>query len=468
MAAFDTPWVMSSIPGSNQRVANLRSTESDSHNPPTTAAFSPVNLSNTWSTNKRRSLIFVHQKSSLLLSTPPQITRVLVYSNLFLLPLNKLVGLLTWTSGDPWESFILVISFWAIVLYSDVAIRYAAPLITSIVLSLCVYIRKCTTNPFTFSTRQEKVMKHNNNIKLEASSVNHQKTLEEIVETLRTFTNRCHVAFDPFLDLIDFLEAQWSKSMSPKHLLNSILTRFILLSIIWIALNLEPIQLITPKRSILFIGTLLLTWHSQPNRMARIILWRSTLVRRFCGSVTGLQLTVSTDSTDLVGNKKPTSASLENLSQFQESIYSDQSLKSQKFTHSFGVRFTFIIYENQRRWVGLGWTTNLFAYERAAWTDEYLSPVPPKDKFQLPDVEDSSMAWKWVDGSIWMIEGVGAIDEGSNRASVDIDEKMGWIYYDNKWQHGRRGMDGWGCYTRRRKWYRDAELVEVPLPSKMQ
>jgi len=30
-----------------------------------------------------------------------------------------------------------------------------------------------------------------------------------------------------------------------------------------------------------------------------------------------------------------------------------------------------------------------------------------------------------------------------------------------QWQTGRRGQDGWGKYTRRRKWYRDAELVEV-------
>lgn len=30
-----------------------------------------------------------------------------------------------------------------------------------------------------------------------------------------------------------------------------------------------------------------------------------------------------------------------------------------------------------------------------------------------------------------------------------------------QWQNGRRGQDGWGKWTRRRKWYRDAELVEV-------
>lgn len=46
-----------------------------------------------------------------------------------------------------------------------------------------------------------------------------------------------------------------------------------------------------------------------------------------------------------------------------------------------------------------------------------------------------------------------------------------------QWQNGRRGQDGWGRWTRRRKWYRDAELVEVeeddaastgPLPAPSQ
>lgn len=31
----------------------------------------------------------------------------------------------------------------------------------------------------------------------------------------------------------------------------------------------------------------------------------------------------------------------------------------------------------------------------------------------------------------------------------------------SQWQNGRRGQDGWGRWTRRRKWYRDAELVEA-------
>ena len=33
---------------------------------------------------------------------------------------------------------------------------------------------------------------------------------------------------------------------------------------------------------------------------------------------------------------------------------------------------------------------------------------------------------------------------------------------------GRRGQDGWGRYTRRRKWYRDAELIETSTDTKQE
>jgi len=104
----------------------------------------------------------------------------------------------------------------------------------------------------------------------------------------------------------------------------------------------------------------------------------------------------------------------------------------------------------------------MLAYERAAWTDEHLNPAPSKDHFELPEVEGGHARWRWIDGSEWRIDGVD--DDSSNdeagKAGTDSDA-AGWIYYDNKWRDGRRGQDGWGRYTRRRKWYRDAELVEV-------
>jgi hypothetical protein len=97
-----------------------------------------------------------------------------------------------------------------------------------------------------------------------------------------------------------------------------------------------------------------------------------------------------------------------------------------------GVKFTFILYENQRRWVGLGWTTSLFAYERAAWTDEHLNPAPPKDEFELPDVEGGGARWRWAEGSKWLVEGAGEFEEGGKNAKPDADGGQGWIFYDNK------------------------------------
>jgi hypothetical protein len=118
------------------------------------------------------------------------------------------------------------------------------------------------------------------------------------------------------------------------------------------------------------------------------------------------------------------------------------------------------LFENQRRWIGLGWTTSLFAYERAPWTDEHLNPAPSKDEFELPRVETGHARWRWVEDSAWKIEG-GASGTVTPTKGGKESDGGGWIYYDSKWNDGKRDVDSWGRYTRRRKWYRDAELVEV-------
>lgn len=83
-----------------------------------------------------------------------------------------------------------------------------------------------------------------------------------------------------------------------------------------------------------------------------------------------------------------------------------------------------MVFENQRRWLGLGWTSSLLAYERAAWTDEHLNPSDAKQNFRLPEVDSGVSKWRWVPGSDWQVEGA-----GKGKAGGDGD---GWIYYDNK------------------------------------
>ncbi|PSK55896.1 hypothetical protein B9Z65_4774 [Elsinoe australis] len=127
------------------------------------------------------------------------------------------------------------------------------------------------------------------------------------------------------------------------------------------------------------------------------------------------------------------------------------------------IRFTFSLYENQRRWIGLGWTANMIAYERAPWTDEHLNPTAAPEHFQLPDIEGGHAKWQWVPNSEWHVELPPAPSPKDNKAAAKLTDEDAWIYYDNKWLNGTRGQDGWSKYARRRKWVRDAELVDMTL-----
>ncbi|KAK2602023.1 hypothetical protein QQS21_004449 [Conoideocrella luteorostrata] len=442
--------------------------------PSTYASFSPVTLSANTTRSARRSNILVHQKSPLLLATPPQVTRALAYSHPFLLPLNKFLGLLTWSTGDPWQSFLLLSAFWLTVLYGDVVVRRAGPVVIGMAIIAGMYGRrysplsssgwadpsrptKDASNVSTASagtsqgdnTNAKKTTKHQRAVS-EITSTKHQKTLDEIVETLKEFTGRCNVLMEPLLEMTDFLSTQRTPtSATTKPALTAMFVRLLIVTPFWLALTMPPFHVITTRRVVLVFGTIVLTWHARPMRVTRTLLWRSSLVRRSAAAITGLRF----DRPIKTGYKLAAEAAKGQAKASGGAIHKKGQNKGS------GVKFTFIIYENQRRWVGLGWTASLFAYERPAWTDEHNNPVPSKDDFELPDVEDGSkMRWQWAEGSRWRVDGV-----SDDKEPVDYDGedgKNGWIYYDNKWQYGRRGQDGWAKWTRRRKWYRDAELVE--------
>ncbi|KAG6002280.1 hypothetical protein E4U21_003271 [Claviceps maximensis] len=458
--------------------------------PSTYASFSPVTLSANTTRSARRSNILVHQKSPLLLATPPQVTRALAYSHPFLLPLNTFLGLLTWSTGDPWQSFLLLSAFWFTVLYGDVVVRRAGPVAIGIAIIAGMYGRRysplsssgwtdpvrphkdASNNPATAFTTSAAQADHAYTTKASAkhqraaseiTCTKHQKTLDEIVETLKEFTGRCNVLMEPLLDMTDFLSTQRTPtSATTKPALTAMFVRLLILTPFWLALTMPPFHVITTRRVVLLFGTIILTWHAQPLRVTRTLLWRSSVVRRSAAAITGLQLQCPT---------KPghSLAATEAAAKGQAGRAAANSGPGDRGGHiqGSGVKFTFIIYENQRRWVGLGWTASLFAYERPAWTDEHNNAVPSKDEFELPDVEDGSkMRWQWVEGSRWRVDGV-----GDDKGLIDYDGeegKNGWIFYDNKWQYGRRGQDGWAKWTRRRKWYRDAELVEIEEPEPAQ
>lgn len=432
---------------------NASPSGSGDSNTPTVAAFSPSTPLHSPPATKQRSTILVQQKSPLLVATPPQITRALAYSHPFIVPLNRLAGLLSWTTGDPWESFLLVAAFWAISLYGDAVIRWAGPLLAVIALIIAMYSRRFSPLSSTGWTGDKSAKGHK---RADSASLRHHKSLDEIVDELKLFTSRCSILLDPWLSLTEFLSTQvTATTATTRPALTSLFIRILVVTPIWIILARWPFYIITSKRVILAIGTISLTWHSRPARVFRTVLWRSRLLRRISAGITGLTF-ASVETADS-GPPSNGQSALPRRNKPATAHEIAASLAKKRNPNSPGIRFTFTLYENQRRWLGIGWTSSMLAYERAAWTDEHQNTTPPKDRFELPEVEGGHARWRWVDGSEWHVEGA---DDSNVKDSKD-GEDDGWIYYDNKWRDGRRGKDGWGRYTRRRKWCRDAELVEV-------
>lgn len=404
--------------------------------------------------------------------------------------------MLSWSTGDPWESFLLVAVFWATVLYGSIAVRYAGPVVLLSFIILGMYTRRYS--PLSSSGWSEdggagggsapggsvpnKAAKGKGknrasteipgataaNAKAsatapsaagaqqhtragssaEVTNTKHQKTLDEIVETLKEFTARCNILMEPMLELTDFLSTQRNAtSATTRPALTTLFVRILMCTPLWVALTLPPFRLITAKRVILVFGTIILTWHARVAKTARILLWRSASVRRLAALLTGLTIPIPDrakrskgegsieEAKEVVSDEATANAAAQTQSDLTRSI------RRARGAPDAGVRFTFIIYENQRRWVGLGWTNSLFSYERAAWTDEHTNPVPPKNKFELPEVEDDSgMRWRWVSGSRWRVDGVP--DEAVAGSGADGKEgewnydgeggKNGWVFYDNK------------------------------------
>ncbi len=398
---------------------------------PTIAAFSPNQQ--TASQTRSQKSVLIHQKSPLLVATPPQVTRVLAHSHPFILPLNHVAGLLSWTTDDPWESFLLLAVFWFWMLYSDTLLRWAGPLLVVAALIGAMYSRRYSPLSSTvWSTTAKR--------KRSDSNAEQRKSLDEILETLQQFTGRCEVLLDPFLRLTEYLSTQSSPtSATTRPALTTLFIRILACTPVWILLTLPPWRIITPQRITLVLGTIFLSYHSRPARVTRTILWRSRLVRSTISLLTGLKLPSQLTAPPPLP-PRPAVAS----------------------TTSPGVTFTFSVYENERRWWGLGWTKSLLAYERQAWTDDQLHDCPAPEQYTLPETDSEKTTWRWLPGSEWKIEGAVTDKEKSAKriGGGGGGEGVGWVYYDNKWADGRK-EDGWGRYTRRRKWVRDAELVEV-------
>jgi len=299
-------------------------------------------------------------------------------------------------------------------------VRFAAPLVLVMGLILAMYVRRFSQLSSTGWTGEKKKV----HIRKESEiNVSQHKSLEDIVETLRLFTSRCNILLDPFLRITEFLSTQTTATAATtKPALTAMFLRIVLVTPVWILLSISPIQVITTKRVVLAIGTTILTWHSQPARVTRTLFWRSKTCRNICTIVTGLDLEGPPRQVAPVDAKPSNKAKSKTPHEIAASL-------AAKSGRDAGIRLTFTLYENQRRWLGIGWTSSMLAYERAAWTDEHLNNAGSREKFRLPDVEGGHAKWEWAPGSEWHVVDTDG-DTVPNPDGPTSDG--GWIYYDNK------------------------------------
>lgn len=445
--------------------------------------------------------------SPLLASTPPTISISLSRTYPLLLFLDHVLALLTWTSDDPWSSFLVVCAWVVATLYYEPILNYLAPLLPVV---------------FVWGVRhwQHRV----------GEGVARRPGLDHMVHTLSNVASRTSLLVEPLTALAG-TRGNGSNDSNDSNDSNTGQPDMARLAMI--ALSLAPFyglvvaRFVSPRTVTLLAGVFVLTYHSVYARVTRAVLWRSRTVRRALFCVSGQP---GGTSRRRAGS---TSATVPGLAARSGKVSASSILREPK-NPALATKFVFVVYENQRRWLGVGWTPNLLSYERAPWTDEFLNPSNPPSSFELPGESSSgalaapsnpsnpsntsntspmgNLQWRWTDPT-WKLDltndGALVVNfkqlKGNNSSSAEKEQDKeeeqeeavaasttntqdakergdkaprrrakpasalvaepgpndGWIYYDNTWKKPAT-EDSFLKYTRRRRWVRTAELASGP------
>lgn len=368
------------------------------------------------------------QTSPLLSSTPPTVAKALIKAYPYLLIVNKSLLIATWTNDDYWINVVIMCAYAFAVLYFEVLVTWLGHLILVVVIILYAML----------------------NLRI-VEETKLRPTLDDVVQALTTTCIKADILLSPVTSLA--------------------LTAYDIKRLLFTTVFLTPIYLIltfllvTPRKILLFTGLYLLLYHLTYLHVTRKLIWKLKITRVLCFYLTGLDFSHAK-------NNSLFAAAFAKVQKSGPSPVVDGAdlLKP--------VRFTYVIYENQRRWLGIGWTSNLLTYERAPWTDEFLNESSSLDTFELPNADASfslqqqqyvlqhpsisGARWRWVDKT-WRLDltNDGAIAAPSGKRSkttANPASDEGYVYTDNVWKKPST-EDSYSKYTRRRRWIRTAELV---------
>lgn len=350
--------------------------------------------------------------SPLLTSTPPTISKALVRLYPYLIVIDDILDVITWTGKNVWGSILMLCLFASTVLYFETLVKYFGHL--AIIAILWGYSLL------------------DNHIEGTLSS---SPTLEDIASLMNRVSLKSDILLSPMVNL--------GTQDIQRLLYTTVILSPIYVMITWL--------LLPPRSLMLIVGLFLLTYHSPWSKVARRLLWKFKVIRLLVFYVTGL---------DLGGINKDQGI----FATVQKQVKKLASTENANggLSNSKPIRFTYVLYENQRRWLGIGWKPSMLSYERTPWTDEFLNEAPSPENFHLPE-ETSSMVWRWVDKT-WRLDmtndGAIQVPNSKARTAADPSPDEGFIYYDNTWKKPSK-EDSFSKYTRRRRWVRTAELIKA-------
>lgn len=404
--------------------------------------------------------------SPMFSSTPPMISKTLVKFYPYLILFDNILSVITWTGDNIWYSVLVTFIYVAVVFYINQLIRYFGHII---IVSLLLGYSK-------LDKYIELVVFEN-------------PTLEDINNVM----NRVSYKFDLLLLPLNNLKLENVERLlltavivSPVHILLSFL-------------------ILPPQKFLLIAGLFVITYHSPWSKVTRRLLWKFQFIRKLMFYITGLnsgginskdegilaavqkQVNKISNIQDFNGNSmlhfqfsnSDSESNNENMNSFNNVtkydgskinnsntgnglLDSDTNEIRQIIEKGKPIKFTYVLYENQRHWIGAGWKDSMLSYERAPWTDEFLNDALPPDQFKLPN-DNNGMKWQWIDKT-WRLDltndGAISISSGKKKTTADPTPDEGYIYYDNQWKKPSI-EESFSKYTRRRRWVRTAELVKI-------
>lgn len=369
----------------------------------------------------------------LVFSLPPQLLSFLVICSKPIYLISQLSLVVQWSHPlGPYPSWILLFIYIALVLSSPFLLCFAIPNVLLLAILSINLVRKKSQQPQIQN-------------KISSSNSSHPIAVLDSLQSFQILVQHYSVLasnLNPIYQLITCSDQERS-------------TQAIKICLTSIPFSILVTYLIPPRSIILILGSILIVWSSKWFQLLIRLLWKSLLLRLFVFLLVDLCLCAHFHPISRLHQLDPSLQNIQPTHSFYSTLsylrtlfkfYSpnlfppqktDSNRKSEDSSYSLAdpsqdIEFCLTIFENQRWWMGLDWTSNLLPHERPNWADSINHPVPTPANIILPssksfkDVNQNlqrKVEWKWIDSDWKIIEAHTSTNQSKEEDNLNQDDE---------------------------------------------